>query len=105
MTKMGLFNGKYCIENVIGYYEPLIKPNKIAQHYFWTNFLLRYFNSNDRNHFGTVESLQESKGFDLSKYKGVDKILMLRDCTEPELGKHILDLAMNPIELQPSIFN
>lgn len=104
MTKMGIFTGKYCIENVISYYEPLIKPNKIAQHYFWTNFIITDFQNNNRNHFGTVESLQESKGFDLSKYSGIDKQLALRDCTEPELGKHILDLAINPIELQPSIF-
>jgi DNA (cytosine-5)-methyltransferase 1 len=104
MTKLGLFKGKYCIENVISYYEPLIPPVKMAEHYFWTNFILRDFQNKSRNHFGTRESLEQSKGFDLSKYKGIDKRLMLRDCTEPALGKHILDLAINPIELQPSMF-
>lgn len=100
MDKMGLFTGKYCIENVIGYYEPLIKPNKIAQHYFWTNFFITDFRNLDRNHYGTIESLQTSKGFDLSKYSGIDKRLALRDCTEPELGKHILDFVINPLEIQ-----
>jgi DNA (cytosine-5)-methyltransferase 1 len=30
--------GKFCVENVIGYYEPLIKPTKIGRHYLWSNF-------------------------------------------------------------------
>ena len=34
------FKGKYCIENVIGYYKPLIPPQEINKHYFWANFLI-----------------------------------------------------------------
>lgn len=100
------FKGKWCVENVIGYYEPLIPPNKIADHYFWTNFILRDFQGEGRG-MGAgdgLEKLQKIKGFDLSKYKGVDKVLLLRNCVEPELAKHILDLAITPIDLQKSIF-
>ena len=32
------FNGKYCVENVIPYYEPLIEPQKLGRHCFWSNF-------------------------------------------------------------------
>jgi len=32
------FKGKYCVENVISYYEPLIKPQELSSHYFWSNF-------------------------------------------------------------------
>lgn len=32
------FKGKYCIENVIPYYEPLIKPFQSERHCFWSNF-------------------------------------------------------------------
>lgn len=32
------FNGMYCVENVISYYKPLIKPQKSGRHYFWANF-------------------------------------------------------------------
>lgn len=100
------FKGKWCVENVIGYYEPLIKPMEMAKHYFWTNFILRDFTGAGRG-MGmgeTIESQEKLKGFDLSKYKGFDKRLALRNCVEPEVAKHILDLAINPIQLQTSIF-
>lgn len=35
------FKGNYCVENVIAYYEPLIKPIEIQRHHFWTNFPIR----------------------------------------------------------------
>ena len=34
------FDGKYCVENVIPYYEPLIPAQKRGRHLYWTNFLL-----------------------------------------------------------------
>ena len=34
------FNGKYCVENVIPYYEPLIPVQKRGRHLYWTNFTL-----------------------------------------------------------------
>jgi len=32
------FKGKWVIENVISFYEPLIKPQKIGRHFYWANF-------------------------------------------------------------------
>lgn len=32
------FKGKFCVENVIGYYDPFILPVTIGRHYLWTNF-------------------------------------------------------------------
>src|SRR3990167_5602421 len=61
------FKGKWCVENVVGYYEPLIKPNNIAKHYFWTNFILRDFKGEGRG-MGkgeTIETMSKLKGFDL----------------------------------------
>ena len=34
------FEGKYCVENVIPYYEPLISAKKRGRHLYWTNFNL-----------------------------------------------------------------
>ena len=34
------FEGKYCVENVIPYYEPLIYGKKIGRHLYWCNFVL-----------------------------------------------------------------
>lgn len=99
----GYFSGKYCVENVIGWYEPLIKPQEIGKHYYWTNFLIPPWNTKTRGHDAGIESLQERKGFDLSKYSGIDKRLALRNCVEPEVAKHILKYAMNPIKIQEEL--
>ena len=34
------FKGKYCVENVIPFYEPLIAAKKRGRHLYWTNFNL-----------------------------------------------------------------
>ena len=89
------FFGKWVVENTIPYYEPLIAGHKTGGHIFWANFIFLDFNIGDRNHRkGTVETLQNRKLFDLSKYKIINKRQILRNCVEPELGKHVLDCAM-----------
>jgi DNA (cytosine-5)-methyltransferase 1 len=90
------FKGKFCVENVIAYYTPLIKPIEFGRHYFWVNYPLPPFSGGDRAHEGNIKELEQRKGFDRSKYKGVDKRLILRNCVEAELGKHILDAAITP---------
>ena len=32
------FKGKFVVENVQGYYIPLIEPQQSGRHYFWANF-------------------------------------------------------------------
>lgn len=34
----GYFKGKYVVENVKSWYKPLIKPQLLQRHYFWSNF-------------------------------------------------------------------
>lgn len=100
------FKGKWCVENVVGYYEPLIKPQEIAKHYFWANFVIRDFVGEGRG-MGkgeTIKTQEENKGFNLDKYTKVNKRLLLRNCVEPHVAKHILDLAINPIETQIKLF-
>jgi DNA (cytosine-5)-methyltransferase 1 len=82
------FNGVYCIENVIGYYKPLVIPQEIGLHYFWANFRIQKFDIKTREHQSSNKKLMQLKGFDIN-----NKIL-LRNCTEPELGLHILNCAM-----------
>lgn len=88
----GYFNGKYCVENVRSWYEPLIKPKEFNLHYFWTNFDIPPMEKiTTREHDGGIKKLQELKGFSLENKKGVDKRKLLRNCVEPNTGKHILD--------------
>jgi len=100
----GYFKGNWCVENVVAWYKPLIPPTQLGGHWLWSNFGIsdRKFDIRQINTKGKNDAQIRSKklGFDLSKYTGIDKRLALRDCTEPELGKHILDCAMN----SPSLF-
>ena len=96
------FKGYYIIENVIPYYEPLIKPTcELHRHYLWSNF---YISKIDFEKLETCKKEKEKEfleykfNYDLSKYSGIDKRKVLRNCVIPELGKHILDCALNNID-------
>jgi len=51
-----------------------------------------------------LEDLSEKTGFDIFKYKGIDRRVILRNCVEPELGKHILDWALKPYHRNGQLF-
>jgi DNA (cytosine-5)-methyltransferase 1 len=102
------FKGKYCIENVMAYYKPLIEPQRIGRHWYWANFNLpnikvspsrismqskKYSKSPTR--IFKASDFEKLYGYDLSKYSGIDKRLLLRNCVEPEIGKYIIDLSQN----------
>jgi len=88
------FKGKWCVENVIAYYEPLIRPTTIQRHWFWSNFQITSKELKaDNIDKGKVREWEATLGFDLSKYSGVNKRLVLRNCVRPELGLHILHCA------------
>jgi len=94
------FKGKYCVENVISYYKPLIQPIESNSHYFWTNFYFSSLKNESRkintgfNNFGNQRV--EMLGINLDKYN-VSKSLkekMINNCVEPEVGLHILNTAI-----------
>jgi len=99
------FKGKYVVENVIPYYEPLIHGKKIGRHLYWTNFIL----PNDLNE--RKSSIMESKDevskwcifhdYDFRQYKGTQRVdKMARNLVDYEAGKTILDTAMGIIHKQ-----
>ena len=83
---------KFVVENVIGFYKPLIEPQEISKHYFWANFFINSYDCKDRGHMESIENLEARKGFDL-KGKKIAKRLVLRNCVEPELGLHVFQEA------------
>tara|TARA_Y100000401_G_scaffold55808_1_gene44130 strand:- start:885 stop:1553 length:669 start_codon:yes stop_codon:yes gene_type:complete len=104
-----LYKGKYVIENVKSYYEPLIKPQLIGRHYFWANFkifkLIEKIDSQigrlapnrglkkNMKKIRTENNNLNQLGFDLSKYNIKNKIKLLKNCVHPKIGKNILDQA------------
>ncbi len=99
------FKGKWTIENVRSYYDPLIKPFEAGRHYFWSNFHINNkkidckFNianmraSTRKTEEDNLRSLERFHGYDLSKYDTKDKRKLLRNCVKPELGLHIFNCA------------
>lgn len=97
----GYFKGRWCIENVITWYDPLIKPIKMGRHYYWTNFDIdttKIENIGDE-HIPKYqdEKLDKSKwGFDLNQYKFSSSYpaqKILNDMVNPKTGKYILEQA------------
>ena len=94
------FKGKYVVENVIPYYEPLIKAKERERHLYWTNFNLPNILS-DRS-AGVCQGKNELSrlckfhNFDFTKYNGKQKVIkMARNLVDYEAGKTILETALN----------
>jgi DNA (cytosine-5)-methyltransferase 1 len=95
--------GKYVVENVVPYYEPLIPAHQVGRHLFWSNFQI------------TATDVPRPKGFinstnlagraALQDWLGIhfDEVLyyagnhcpaqVLRNAVHPELGRQILEDA------------
>lgn len=87
----GYFDGYYCVENVIPWYDPLIEPQKLGRHCFWSNFELPKIKFEARGSFDNTQELANKLGYDISNWSGVNKKLLLRNCVEPEVGLYILE--------------
>jgi DNA (cytosine-5)-methyltransferase 1 len=104
------FNGKFCVENVIPYYEPLIAAQKRGRHLYWTNFTL----PNDINERKNpqlsrgaskdiIESLSIYHDYDFHKYKGKqDRRKMARNLVDYEAGRTIFETALGIINKKES---
>ena len=96
------FDGKYCVENVVPYYEPLIPAKKLARHLFWSNFKIpngvKKINGNPLDKWN-ISEYEKEYGYDLSNHdvKRNKKRKMLRNCVMPNLGLHIFNAAQNII--------
>ena len=102
------FKGKFVIENVISYYDPLIKPYEAGNHYFWSNFIISNYKKETRNIMkrkDAQDKLIKNAYFNLDN---IDKTLsfktqMLRNAIDSKLGLHIFNCAFK--EKQNTILN
>ena len=99
------FGGKYVVENVIPYYEPLIFAKKRGRHLYWTNFNLpselneRKVSIMESNN--EVEKWCEFHDYDFRKYKGKQSVQKIaRNLVDYEAGKTILETALGVIKKQ-----
>lgn len=98
---------KFVVENVIPYYEPLIQPTiELHRHLFWSNFNIPNKTFNDKTIIKFVKGSQGLYGVSLDNYKIDNKRQILRNMVNPEVGKYILDRAMEKeILIQNGLFD
>jgi DNA (cytosine-5)-methyltransferase 1 len=98
-----LFNGKFVVENVIPYYEPLIQAKKRGRHLYWCNFNLPN-NLNTRKSpdwsrmTNEIDAWNIFHDYDFRKYKGKQpRSKIARNLVDYEAGKTILETALGII--------
>lgn len=112
------FKGKWVVENVMSYYEPLITPYILGRHYYWSNFYIgtsikivpmnitaqskKYPKRTGVLRAASTEDFEKRFGYDLSIYKISNKRLLLRNCVEPEIGLHIFE---DSLKEEAKLFN
>ena len=88
------FEGKWIVENVIPYYEPLIPPTKkLHRHIYWANFRIGDFTVTDGRKHEDIKSNSTVYGFNISNTDIDDKVKTLRNMVDPELGLYLFDCA------------
>ncbi|WP_312312183.1 DNA cytosine methyltransferase [Empedobacter brevis] len=95
--------GKYVVENVVPYYDPLIPAKKRGRHLYWTNFNLPS-DLQDRR-FPICSAKNELKGlcefhnYDFTKYNGNQSVLKIaRNLVDFKAGETIYNTARNIIK-------
>ena len=95
----GYFKGKWVVENVISWYEPLIKPQQTNRHYFWSNFHIT--NNKQLPNTLDITSGKRDIGLDITNKKcSVRKDQIMHNCVEPKLGLHIFNQAFKEKQKQ-----
>ena len=93
------FDGHYVVENVDSYYDPLIEPQNVARHYFWSNFdISGDVEIPELDIQGRADRYEKMYDYDLSDYdfsSDYPKDKILRNCVHPKLGKKVLESALN----------
>jgi len=98
------FEGKYVVENVIPFYEPLIHAKKRDRHLYWTNFNLPNDLKGRKNpDFSRVKDvvgvMSKFHNYDFTKYKGSQRTNKIaRNLVDFEAGKTILETACGIIK-------
>ena len=92
--------GKFVVENVIPYYEPLISAKKRGRHLYWTNFNLPNDLKDRRIQIGAgineLDRLCKFHNIDISSYKGNQSLIKIaRNLVDYEAGKTIFETALN----------
>jgi DNA (cytosine-5)-methyltransferase 1 len=101
---------KWVVENVVGYYKPLIEAKQVGRHLFWSNFEITdkeidYVQIGTMNRSASKDAQRKAiireaqipellDLHDLKDFKIKNKRQILRNCVYPDVGKHVLECAI-----------
>ena len=94
------YNGKYCVENVVPFYDPLMPAKKRGRHLYWTNFNLPNTLSERKNKDfsrtkNMVSIMSEFHNYEFKKYKGKQALNKIaRNLVDYEAGKTIFETLL-----------
>lgn len=103
------YKGRFVVENVEPYYEPLIQPSvKIGRHLLWSNFKINSIHvEKPEGVFMKLQTTKQKKimmdwlGIHFEKniyYEGNHcPVQVLRNAVHPKIGKHVFDCALKDI--------
>lgn len=102
------YKGKWVVENVKPYYKPLIEPQYIGRHAFWSNFEIEPIeveyqigtmnrkaskNSQRRAIIREAQIPELTDLHGLKDFKVKNKRQVLRNCVLPKIGLHVFEQA------------
>lgn len=89
----------WVVENVIPYYKELIKPAaEIDRHYYWSNFIIPKINTEKKYIIKHVT--KKDAPINLDGYGIKDQRQVVRNQVDYEVGKYILDCALNKVTIK-----
>lgn len=89
------FKGKWLVENVESYYNPLITPTTMFdRHYFWSNFYIPTMKTGRTYNVTNATKEEHSAKFDIDLPVGTkNQRKLLRNAVDPAIGLHVLTAA------------
>jgi len=98
------YKGKFVVENVVPYYEPLIEAQKRGRHLYWSNFKIPNYQLRDAKiREWQLPQLEKHHNIDLTNYKGKqNKRKIARNLVDYEAGRTIFETALGIINKKES---
>ena len=100
---------KYVVENVVPYYDYLIQPNyKLHRHSYWSNFRISNFEVKTKRIHNKIKGSETVYGFNIKDTNIKNKIKVLRNMVNPDLGLHIFNcylFSIKPTPVQGGLFD
>lgn len=85
------YKGKWCVENVVPYYKPLVEPTSIMQrHLFWCSDKVES-KEFEKDAIRSKNKISDFDGYEIVATSNIkNKRQVLRNCVKPELGLYVL---------------